>query len=106
MELTRLRRAVAITVVEIKPHRWCWKVFEVLRVEPVLPEKPLLVPYDSMWRRFAEFKSVADSLQTRSESFNLLLLARGNRLQFLHFIDRSVARPAADGPNSRRPLQR
>jgi hypothetical protein len=74
MELTRLRRAVAITVVEIKPHRWYWKVFEVLGVEPVLPEKPLLVPYNSMWRRFAEFKSVADSVQTRSESFNLLLL--------------------------------
>jgi hypothetical protein len=28
-----------MTVIEIKPHRWGWKVFEALGVEPMFPEK-------------------------------------------------------------------
>jgi hypothetical protein len=28
-----------MTVIEIKPHRWGWKVFEAPSVEPVFPEK-------------------------------------------------------------------
>ena len=28
-----------MTVIEIKPHRWGWKVFEAPGVEPVFPEK-------------------------------------------------------------------
>ena len=28
-----------MTIIEIKPHRWGWKVFEVPGVEPVFPEK-------------------------------------------------------------------
>jgi hypothetical protein len=28
-----------MTLIEIKPHRWGWKVFEAPGVEPVFPEK-------------------------------------------------------------------
>ena len=28
-----------MTVIQIKPHRWGWKVFEAPGVEPVFPEK-------------------------------------------------------------------
>jgi hypothetical protein len=28
-----------MTLIEIKPHGWGWKVFEALAVEPVFPEK-------------------------------------------------------------------
>jgi hypothetical protein len=28
-----------MTVIEIKPHRWGWKVFEAPGVEPVFPGK-------------------------------------------------------------------
>jgi hypothetical protein len=28
-----------MTVTEIKPHRWSWKVFEASGVEPVFPKK-------------------------------------------------------------------
>jgi hypothetical protein len=31
----------AMTVIEIRPHRWGWKVFETPGVEPVFLEKPL-----------------------------------------------------------------
>jgi hypothetical protein len=31
--------AAAMTLIEIKPHGWGWKVFEALGVEPVLKEK-------------------------------------------------------------------
>jgi hypothetical protein len=30
-----------MTVIEIKPHRWGWKVFEAPGVEPVFPEKAM-----------------------------------------------------------------
>jgi len=28
-----------MTMIEIKLHRWGWKVFEAPRIEPVFPEK-------------------------------------------------------------------
>lgn len=28
-----------MTVIEIRPHRWGWKVFKVTGVEPVFPDK-------------------------------------------------------------------
>jgi len=34
-----LERITSITVIEIRPHRWGWKVFEARGVEPVFPEK-------------------------------------------------------------------
>ena len=34
-----------MTVIEIKPHRWGWKVFEVLDVEPVFPDKRQAIDY-------------------------------------------------------------
>jgi hypothetical protein len=34
-----------MTVIEIKPHRWGWKVFEAPGVEPVFPEKPQAINY-------------------------------------------------------------
>ena len=32
-------------VIEIRPHRWSWKVFEALGVEPVFLEKRLAIDY-------------------------------------------------------------
>jgi len=34
-----------MTVIEIKPHRWGWKVFEAPGVEPVFPEKDQAINY-------------------------------------------------------------
>jgi len=34
-----------VTVIEIKPHPWGWKVFEALGVEPVFPEKRQAIDY-------------------------------------------------------------
>jgi hypothetical protein len=34
-----------MTVIEIKPHRWGWKVFESPGVEPVFPEKRQAINY-------------------------------------------------------------
>jgi len=35
----------AMTVIEIRPHRWGWKVFEAPGVEPVFPEKGQAINY-------------------------------------------------------------
>jgi hypothetical protein len=43
MQLTA--RPVSMTVIEIKPHRWGWKVFEAPGVEPVFPEKRQAIDY-------------------------------------------------------------
>jgi len=34
-----------MTVIEIRPHRWGWKVFEAPGVEPVFPEKDQAINY-------------------------------------------------------------
>jgi hypothetical protein len=34
-----------MTVIEIKPHSWGWKVFEAPGVEPVFPEKRQAIGY-------------------------------------------------------------
>ena len=34
-----------MTLIEIKPHRWGWKVFEEPGVEPVFPEKDQAINY-------------------------------------------------------------
>jgi hypothetical protein len=34
-----------MTLIQIKPHRWGWKVFEDPGVEPVLPEKDHAIDY-------------------------------------------------------------
>jgi uncharacterized protein DUF2188 len=34
-----------MTVIEIKPHHWGWKVFEAPGVEPVFPEKRQAISY-------------------------------------------------------------
>jgi hypothetical protein len=34
-----------MTVIEIRPHRWGWKVFEAPGVEPVFPEKDPAINY-------------------------------------------------------------
>jgi len=34
-----------MTVIEIKPHRWGWKVFEAPGVEPVFLEKDQAIGY-------------------------------------------------------------
>jgi hypothetical protein len=35
----------SMTVIEIKSHRWGWKVFEAPGVEPVFPEKRQAIDY-------------------------------------------------------------
>ncbi len=34
-----------MTLIEIKPHRWGWKVLEAPGVEPVFPEKDHAIDY-------------------------------------------------------------
>jgi hypothetical protein len=34
-----------MTLIEIRPHRWGWKVFEAPGVEPVFPEKDQAINY-------------------------------------------------------------
>jgi hypothetical protein len=40
-----LKEPRAMTVIEIKPHRWSWKVFEAPGVGPVFPEKDPAINY-------------------------------------------------------------
>jgi hypothetical protein len=35
----------AMTLIEIRPHAWGWKVFEAPGVEPVFPEKRQAIAY-------------------------------------------------------------
>jgi hypothetical protein len=37
--------ADAMTVIEVKPHRWSWRVFEAPGVEPVFLEKRQAIDY-------------------------------------------------------------
>jgi hypothetical protein len=37
--------ADAMTIIEIRPHHWGWKVFEAPGVEPVFPEKDQAINY-------------------------------------------------------------
>jgi len=34
-----------MTLIEVRPHRWGWKVFEAPGVEPVFPEKDQAINY-------------------------------------------------------------
>jgi hypothetical protein len=34
-----------MTIIEVKPHRWGWKVFEAQGVEPVFPTKDGAIDY-------------------------------------------------------------
>jgi hypothetical protein len=34
-----------MTIIEVKPHRWGWKVFEAPGVEPVFPRKDHAIGY-------------------------------------------------------------
>ena len=40
-----MKESRAMTVIEIKPHRWGWKVFEAPGVEPVFPKKDQAINY-------------------------------------------------------------
>jgi len=40
-----------MTVIEIRPHRWGWKVFEAPGVEPVFRENSLRpIRFEALWR--------------------------------------------------------
>jgi hypothetical protein len=43
-----------MTVIEIKPHCWGWKVFEAPVVEPVFPQKRQAIDYAETRRSFDE----------------------------------------------------
>ncbi|HTG29250.1 MAG TPA: hypothetical protein VK818_13610 [Methylomirabilota bacterium] len=40
-----MKESRTITLIEIKPHRWGWKVLEAPGVEPVFPEKTQAINY-------------------------------------------------------------
>ena len=56
-----------MTVIEIKPHTWGWKVFEALGVEPVFLEKRQAIDYAETERAFGPVKFV---FSTRLASSN------------------------------------
>jgi hypothetical protein len=47
-----------MTVIEIRPHRWGWEVFEAPGVEPVFPEKNQVINYaeNRAWFRSGEIR--------------------------------------------------
>jgi hypothetical protein len=45
VKVFRRQQESQITVTEIKPHRWGWKVFESPGVEPVFAEKRQAIDY-------------------------------------------------------------
>jgi hypothetical protein len=47
-----------MTVIEIRPHPWGWKVFEAPGVEPVFPEKRQAINYAEgrTWFRSGEIR--------------------------------------------------
>jgi hypothetical protein len=47
-----------MTLIEIRPHRWGWKVFEAPGVEPVFPEKRQAINYakNRAWFRSGEIR--------------------------------------------------
>jgi len=51
-------RPVSMTVIEIKPHRWGWKVFEAPGVEPVFPEKRQAIDYAEPVRASGQMRFV------------------------------------------------
>jgi len=42
-----------MAIIEIRPHRWGWKVFEAPGVEPVFPEKRQEINYAEKLRKFS-----------------------------------------------------
>jgi hypothetical protein len=47
-----------MTVIQIKPHRWGWKVLEAPGVEPVFPEKRQAINMRRTARAFAQARFV------------------------------------------------
>jgi len=39
------KKVILMIVIEIKPHRWGWEVFEAPGVQPVFPEKRQAINY-------------------------------------------------------------
>jgi hypothetical protein len=52
-----------MTLIEIRPHRWGWKVFEAPGVEPVFPEKRQAINYaeNRVWFRSGEIRILDSS---------------------------------------------
>jgi hypothetical protein len=52
------KKVILMIVIEIKPHRWGWKVFEAPGVEPVFPEKRQAINYaeNRAWFRSGEIR--------------------------------------------------
>ncbi len=46
----QLTPAAAMTLIEIRPHRWGRKVFEALHVEPVFLEKYEAMVKNKLWQ--------------------------------------------------------
>ena len=60
---TANRSPRTMTVIEIRPHRWGWKVFEAPGVEPVFLEKRQAINYaqERAWFRSGEIRIVDSS---------------------------------------------
>ena len=54
---------VYMTIIEIRPHRWGWKVFEAQGIEPVFPEKRQAINYaqEGAWFRSGEIRILDSS---------------------------------------------
>ena len=52
-----------MTVIEIKPHRWGWEVFEAPGTEPVFPKKDQAINYaeNRAWFRSGEIRILDSS---------------------------------------------
>ena len=52
------RTRAVVTIIEIRPHRWGWTVFESPGVEPVFPEKDQAISYAEgrAWFRSGEIR--------------------------------------------------
>ena len=66
---SNLKESHAMTVIEIRLHRWGWKVFEARGIEPVFPENDQAIRYaqNRAWFRSGEihvFDSAGDLERT------------------------------------------
>jgi hypothetical protein len=58
-----------MTIIEIRPHRWGWEVFEAPAVQPVFPQKDQAIGY-------AETRACAKKPATCTRYYRPLSIAR------------------------------
>jgi hypothetical protein len=63
MNIYAITNQIAMTLIEIRPHGWGWKVFEAPGVEPIFPEKRQAINYAQgrAWFRSGEIRILDSS---------------------------------------------